>query len=598
MTSRLRESELACSQRERDRPRCRRVQQAGGARLPQRAARRLPRPADRGARPGRGPRRAADRARPGRRGGRRDREDLQGLPGRVRAAAADRHPARPSRAARRRCSPPGRSPWSTPTSCRPPACPGPRSCSPRPSTPPGSRPPSSPPPPRAPTSRGGPPAARQAPGRTAPPSRHGTAADGTGQNLVRSAYANLERLGLLSVDSTSAVRTVWLHPAVRAAVRAYLAPGNVEQVVTAAATALLEAWPEAGAADGGPQLSQALRDSAAALRAFAWRPALETGGAPGAAPVRRHHSPSPPCSRTPPSGTGRRSSATSGQLLGYGHAQSVLARDRLADAYASSGRFAEALPVFEATLSDREATFGPQHPETVTARLNVARSLHAAGRDPEAIALYEQVLGARERMMRARAQADARGTGPARRRVRGGRPARRQHPAVRAGARRRRAGTRPESPGHAVRPRQPGRRVPGRRPGARGDHRVPAGARRAGAHGRRGRPGHAGHAGQPGRRLPGRGEDQGGDRRVRARARRPGAALGTDHPDTIAARGSLGYAYRSAGRLKDAIPQYERVVADRERLLRRRPSRHARRAGHPRRRLPAGAAAARGDHDL
>ena len=31
--------------------------------------------------------------------------------------------------------------------------------------------------------------------------------------------------------------------------------------------------------------------------------------------------------------------------------------------------------------------------------------------------------------------------------------------------------------------------------------------------------------------------------------------------------GNLGYTYRSAGRLKDAIPQYERVVADMERLL-------------------------------
>jgi len=40
-------------------------------------------------------------------------------------------------------------------------------------------------------------------------------------NLVRSAYAALQRLGLLSVDSRDAVRTVWLHTAVRAAVRAY-----------------------------------------------------------------------------------------------------------------------------------------------------------------------------------------------------------------------------------------------------------------------------------------------------------------------------------------------------------------------------------------
>jgi tetratricopeptide (TPR) repeat protein len=225
----------------------------------------------------------------------------------------------------------------------------------------------------------------------------GAATAGTGQNLVRSAYATLERLSLLSVDRTSAVRTVWLPMAVRAAARSFLAPGNVEQAVAAAATALLEAWPEVGAANSDPRLTQALRDSAGALRAFGgdllWKPEahpvlLRTGTSLTEPPVLADSA----------IGYWQALSATSGHLLGYGHAQSVLARDRLADAYASSGRFAEALPVFEAALSDREATFGAQHQETVTARVNVARSLNAAGRGPEAIALYEQVLGARERM--------------------------------------------------------------------------------------------------------------------------------------------------------------------------------------------------------
>ena len=75
----------------RDRARCRRVQQEGGARLPQCPAHQLSRPADRGARPGRGPQRPADRARPGQRGGHRDRHDLQGLPDRVRTAHWHHH---------------------------------------------------------------------------------------------------------------------------------------------------------------------------------------------------------------------------------------------------------------------------------------------------------------------------------------------------------------------------------------------------------------------------------------------------------------------------------------------------------------------------
>ena len=70
------------------------------------------------------------------------------------------------------------------------------------------------------------------------------------QNMVRSAFGNLERLGLVTVDKANAVRTVWVHPAVRAAVRAYLPPDGMDQAVAAAAAALLEAWPEPGAAAG------------------------------------------------------------------------------------------------------------------------------------------------------------------------------------------------------------------------------------------------------------------------------------------------------------------------------------------------------------
>ena len=394
----------------------------------------------------------------------------------------------------------------------------------------------------------------------------GTAADGTGQNLVRSAYATLERLSLLSVDRTSAVRTVWLPMAVRAAARAFLAPGNVGQAVTAAATALLEAWPEAGAADGGPQLTLALRDSAGALRAFGgdllWKPEAH--------PVLLRSGTSltePPVLTDSAIGYWQALSATSGQLLGYGHAQSVLARDRLADAYASSGRFAEALPVFEAALSDREATFGAQHQETVTARLNVARSLNAAGRDPEAIALYEQVLGARERM-------------------RG--PGYRQTLAVRVqlAAAYEAAGRRGDSirlyeqaladaelelgPSHrdtlsarvslggaylaagqareAITVFQRALAEQERTAGADAPATLATRASLAGAY-----------------RAAGKAREAiGAYERVLADSER---ALGTDHPDTTAARGNLGYAYRSAGRLKEAIPQYERVVADRERLL-------------------------------
>jgi tetratricopeptide (TPR) repeat protein len=386
------------------------------------------------------------------------------------------------------------------------------------------------------------------------------------QNLVRSAYATLERLGLLSVDRTSAIRTVWLHTTVRAATRAYLAPGNADQAVAAAATALLEAWPEPGTPESGPPLTQALRDSAGALRTFAgdllWKPEahpvlLRAGMSLAESPALADAA----------IGYWQALSATSSQLLGYGHAQSVLARDRLADAYASSGRFAEALPVFEAALLDREAAFGALHPETVTARLNVAMSLNAAGRDPEAIALYEQVLAARERIrgpghwetlavrvqlaaayeaagrrgdsirLYERALADTeRELGPTHRDALSAR--------VSLAAAYLAAGQAREAVTAFQRALADQERTAGPDdPATLATRASLAGAYRA--------------AGKTKEAI-------GAYERLLADRER---ALGADHPDTIAARGSLGYAYRTAGRLKDAIPHYERVVADRERVL-------------------------------
>jgi tetratricopeptide (TPR) repeat protein len=342
--------------------------------------------------------------------------------------------------------------------------------------------------------------------------------------LVRSAYANLERFELLSVDDRDATRTVWLHSAVRAAVRAYLAPGNVEQVVAAAAAALVEAWPSAGAPGSSPQLSAALRDSAAALRAFAgdllWKP--------DAHPVLLQAGSSfmePPAHPDSAIGYWQAFGAASSQLLGYGHAQSVLARDRLADAYAASGRLIEALPVFEATLSDREATFGPQHPETVTARLHVARSLNAAGRAPEAIALFEQVLGARERIF-----------GPGHRETL---TVRVQLAAAYEGAGRR---------GDSIRLYERALADGERELGPAHRDTLAARVSLAGAYLAAGQSREAITAYQ------------------RALADQE-AAAGADDPGTLAVRASLAGAYRVAGKAKEAVGAYERVLADSERVL-------------------------------
>ena len=79
------------------------------------------------------------------------------------------------------------------------------------------------------------------------------------------------------------MRTVQMHASVQAAVRAYLPHTDLEQVVLAAADALIETWPESedvAPAERAPAekalLEKALRDCASTLRAndggLLWKP--------------------------------------------------------------------------------------------------------------------------------------------------------------------------------------------------------------------------------------------------------------------------------------------------------------------------------------
>ena len=341
------------------------------------------------------------------------------------------------------------------------------------------------------------------------------------QGLVRAAFGNLERFGLLSLDKASPVRTVWVHPAVQAAVRAYLAPGDVGPVVVAAANAVLEAWPEAGA-PGARQLSHALLDCAASLRGCAgdllWQPTAH--------PVLMQAGNSLLQAALTESAIGYwQSMATAcNTRLGPAHAQSALARDRLSAAYAAAGRMAEALPLFETALADRETWLGDEHPDTLTARVNLARCQTGAGREAEAIALYEQALGQSERLFGV---------------------THRDTLAVRAdlAAGYRAAGR----PGDSVLLYE---RTLAECEVALGPaHRDTMKARASLA-----------AAYQAAARMSEAVEAY--ERTLADRERTQGA----DHPDAVAARASYADACRVAGRLKEAIAHYERVLADRERI--------------------------------
>jgi tetratricopeptide (TPR) repeat protein len=344
-------------------------------------------------------------------------------------------------------------------------------------------------------------------------------ADAMDQNMVRAAINNLAAMDLITIDPVSPVRTVQMHSAVQAAVRSYLPQADLEQVALASADALLETWPEG---EGGPQLDQALRDCAAALRANDGGVLWKTE----AHPLLFRAGLSLENSRLSDAAITYWQSIlnTSTRLLGPAHANAVVARDRLAAAYESAGSSAEAVSVFQTALADRERNQGPEHPETIAARGHLAHAYQSAGRPADAVGLYERTVADSERLL---------------------------------------------GPGHPV---TLGSRA------SLADAYQRAGQLRDGINGYEQLLGDAEQilgAGHPttlsaraslAAAYAANGQSKPAIEQYERALADQERMHGRDHPDTIAARASLASAYRSAGKLKDAIAQYERVLADRERV--------------------------------
>jgi tetratricopeptide (TPR) repeat protein len=354
-------------------------------------------------------------------------------------------------------------------------------------------------------------------------------ANAADQNMVRAAINNLAQAGLVTIDPVSPVRTVQMHASVQAAVRAYLPAADLEQVVLAAADALLETWPDGagtGAVAQGPfqqaQLEQALRDCAATLRAsdggLLWKP--EAHPLLFRAGLSLEHSRLSEAAIT----YWKSMVATSTRLLGPAHANAVVARDRLAAAYEAAGKSADAIAVFQTALAEREKHQGSEHPETIAARAHLAHAYQSAGRPADAIDLYERTVADSARLLGA------------------------AHP-VTLDARDSLAETYQASgePREAIAAYEALL--------ADAEHHLGVGhPTTLGARASLG----AAYA------ASGRAKDAIGQfQRALSDQER---MHGPDHPDTIAARASLASAYRSAGKQKEAIGQYDRVLADRERI--------------------------------
>jgi tetratricopeptide (TPR) repeat protein len=87
------------------------------------------------------------------------------------------------------------------------------------------------------------------------------------------------------------------------------------------------------------------------------------------------------------------------RVLGTDHPDTLGAQNDLASAYLDAGRAAEAIPLYEQTLTAQERVLGPDHLETLAARHNLAEAYREAGRAAKAIPLYEQARAAYERVL-------------------------------------------------------------------------------------------------------------------------------------------------------------------------------------------------------
>jgi len=217
-----------------------------------------------------------------------------------------------------------------------------------------------------------------------------TAAGGEGTSAALEA---LERAGLLTVESVTAPPTVQISPVLQVALRAAMPEVMQDRTARAAADALLQAWPERDP-PGWP--ASGLRACAAALRQISG----DLLWAGGCHPVLLRAGESLNSARLTEAAVGhwRDLATTCDRLLGAGHPDTMLACQRLADAYLAAGRANEAIPWFQWVLDTQIRRLAPDHRDVLEARRRLGHALVAALQFQGAITLLERVVADFERI--------------------------------------------------------------------------------------------------------------------------------------------------------------------------------------------------------
>jgi tetratricopeptide (TPR) repeat protein len=204
---------------------------------------------------------------------------------------------------------------------------------------------------------------------------------------ARAALAALEQAGLLTVEPATAPPTVRISPVLQAALRAAMLEGMPDQAASSVADALLQAWPEREL-PGWP--ASGLRSCVATLRRITGDLLWDGGCHPLL--VRAGDSLDRARLTEPAVDHWRDLATTCGRLLGGGHPDTMLAGQRLADAYLAAGRADDAIPWFQWVLDSLTRKLGPDHREVIEARRRLGHALVAALQLPAAIAVLESAV--------------------------------------------------------------------------------------------------------------------------------------------------------------------------------------------------------------
>ena len=85
------------------------------------------------------------------------------------------------------------------------------------------------------------------------------------------------------------------------------------------------------------------------------------------------------------------------KVLGPEHPNVALSLNNLAALYQAQGKYAEAVPLFQRSLTILEKVLGPEHPNVATSRENYARLLRATNRSSEAAPLEARAKAIRDK---------------------------------------------------------------------------------------------------------------------------------------------------------------------------------------------------------